>query len=90
MAEPSLAHLNCTIGYHNVDCGNFVHTGMQLEHSPGVVFTHPRVFVDSTTAIGYSMFTGQGEEALCDTVLHGVYSWVLSVVVWTELTSPRT
>ena len=86
IAEPLLAHSSDTLGQSKVDSGSFLHTGIQHEHSPGVVLTHQYVYVDGITPIEHSMFTGKVEEALRDTVSHGAYRSVLGVVAWIVLT----
>ena len=60
LAGPLLEHLNKSVGRCNVDCGSFSRTGMQHEHSPGVVFTPQHVYIDSITPIDVGLLVGAG------------------------------
>lgn len=85
-ADSLLAHLNDKVSECKVDCGNFLLTGIQHEHSHGFVYTHQYVHIDSATPIESIMLIGNDEEALCATLLHEPYRSVLGVVAWTVLT----
>lgn len=86
VADPVLVYLNHKVGRCKPDCGSFLHTGMQHEHSPGFVFTHQYFHVDSGTPINSQMFADQEGDALCDEMLHGAYRPVPGVVARIVLT----
>ena len=68
VTDSLLAHLNDTVGQCKADCGHFLHTGIQHEHSPRVVFTHLCVYVGNITVIEHSLLVGKDEEALFDAI----------------------
>ena len=57
LAGSLLKHMNDTVGQCKVDYNSFLHTGAQHESSPGVVFTHQCVYIDSVTLIGAHSLT---------------------------------
>ena len=89
VAESLLAHLNASVGSCKADYGSFLHTGIQHEHSPGVVFTHQYVYVDSVKPISSDLYIGKEDEALCDAACHEAYRFVLGAVAWTVLTRTK-
>ena len=81
-----LKHLNAKVGQCKADYDNFIHTGIQHDHSAGQVFIHQYVYIDSITPIDSTLFTGKDDEALCDPQLHEAYRSVLGAVAWIVLT----
>ena len=86
VADSLLAHLNQEVCQRKADYGSFLHTGMQHQHSPGVVFTHRCVYVGSITPMLSSSLIGKENEAPSATILHEVYRSVLGAVAWPVLT----
>ena len=68
VAETLLKHLNAKVGQCKADYNNFIHTGIQQDHTAGQVFIHQYVYIDSITPIG------KDDEALCDPQLHEAFS----------------
>lgn len=85
-AEPSLAHANKLVGQCKADCTSFLHTGIQHEHSSGVVCTRQYAYIDSIVPIGSRLFVGQSHVAECGLEIHGACRSVLGAVAWTALT----
>ena len=83
-----LEHLNKTVGQCKADWLSFLHTGIQHEQSPGVVFTHQYVYIDSITPILPELLHGKDDEEECNQVVHDAYRSVLGAVAWTVLTRP--
>ena len=54
--------------------------------SPGVVFTHQYVYIDSITPINPDLLHGLDDEVECNTTLHEAYRSVLGAVAWIVLT----
>ena len=81
-----LAHLDEMVGPCKADCGNFLHTGIQHEHNPGVVYTHQYVYIGNITPIGFSMLASKDEDGLRDTLIHESYRSVLGAVAWAVIT----
>ena len=81
-----LAHLNKLVGQCKAEYCSFLHTGIQHEHSPGEVFTHQYVYIESITPIDAALLVGKDEDTLCGNVLHDAYRSVLGAVAWTVLT----
>ena len=72
LLKESMIRPSQKVGQCKVDCGSFLHTCVQYDHSPGVVFTHRYVYVDSITPIQPSMLHNKDEVELCDTALHNL------------------
>ena len=90
IAGPLLAHLNQKAGQRKACYGSFLHTGIQREHSRGVVFTHRHVRVDGVTPIQPSMLHNKDEDALCDAVVHGAHRSAPWAVAWIVLIRVET
>ena len=86
VAESFLRHMNESEGRCNADCFSFFHIGIQFGHSPGVLFTHQYVYVDSIQPLTPELYSGKGDEALCDGPCHEAYRSVPGAVAWTVLT----
>lgn len=86
IADSSLAQVNKKLGQRTADYGSCLHTGIQHEHSFGVVFTHQYVYVGSITQIQPSMLYNKDEGELCDTALHEAYRSVPGALAWAVLT----
>ena len=55
--------LDLKVGQCKFECGSFLHTWIQHEHSPGVVLTHQHVYVDSISPILPSMLHGEARRS---------------------------
>lgn len=87
IADSLLADFNKGLGQCEIDCGSFLHIGIQHEHQAGSVFSHQYVYVDSITPIDSSLLVGKEDESLCGVALHKVYRLVLGAGSWIVLTS---
>ena len=85
VADLLLKHLNDSVGRCKADWGSFLHTGVQCEHSPGSVFTHQCVYVDSIRPIDTTMLGCKGDGGPCGDELHEAYRSVLGAVALTVL-----
>lgn len=86
VADLLLSHLNESAGQCKADCGAFFNIGVQHEHSPGVVFTHRCVYVDSIQRVKSDLYAEKDDESLCGVVCHEAYGSVLGAVAWAVLT----
>lgn len=77
VADSLLRHLNESAGQCEADCNSFLHTDIQHKHSPGEVFTHQYVYVDSIQPIKSDLCQGKDDEALCDGPCHEAYRSIL-------------
>lgn len=59
--ESSFAHFNKLVGQRKADYGCSLRTGIQHEHSPGVVFTHQCVYTGSIILIRAELLFGKDE-----------------------------
>ena len=86
IAEPLFEHFNRSVGQCNAEYNSSARTGVQQEHSPGVVFIHQCACMERFSLTQVGSLIGKGGGALCCVVFRETYGSVFGVVVWKVLT----
>lgn len=87
MADHPLSHLNASVGQCKADYGSFLLAGIQHEHSPGCVFTHQHVCVDSIKPMYPTLHKSTDGEAVVVCLCHESCRFVLGTMAWPVFTT---